>query len=114
MRAIVAQSLPGTQATIRFADGLPSMEPTPGNLRLLAAIDKTSRNMGIGPVGMDDPATRGAGDISDIAHYLDCLDGLGASGAGAHRAGETINLKQFPLLIMRAAILMSRLSHEQR
>jgi glutamate carboxypeptidase len=111
MRAIVAQNLPGARATIRFADGLPSMEPTPGNLRLLAALDKTSRDMGIGPVMMDDPATRGAGDISDIAHYIDCLDGLGASGAGAHRAGETINLKQFPLLVGRAAILMSRLSH---
>jgi glutamate carboxypeptidase len=111
MRAIVAGSLPGTHATIRFADGLPSMEPTPGNLRILASLDKTSRDMGIGPVTMDDPAVRGAGDISDIAHYIDCLDGLGASGAGAHRAGETINLKQFPLLIQRAAILMSRLSH---
>ena len=110
MRAIVANNLPGTHATIRFADGLPSMEPTPGNLRLLAAIDKTSRDMGLGPVAMDDPAVRGAGDISDIAHYIDCLDGLGASGAGAHRAGETINLKEFPFLIQRAAILMSRLS----
>jgi glutamate carboxypeptidase len=60
---------------------------------------------------MDDPAIRGAGDISDIAHYLDCLDGLGASGTGAHRAGETINLKQYPLLIQRAAILLARLSH---
>ena len=111
MRAIVANSLPGAHAEIRFADGLPSMEPTPGNLRLLAAIDKTSRDMGLGPVAMDDPAVRGAGDISDIAHYIDCLDGLGASGAGAHRAGETINLKEFPLLIQRAAILMARLSH---
>jgi glutamate carboxypeptidase len=110
MRAIVAGSLPGSQSTIRFADGLPSMEPTPGNLRLLAALDKTSQDMGIGPVMMDDPAVRGAGDISDIAHYVDCLDGLGASGAGAHRAGETINLKQFPLLIQRAAVYMYRLS----
>jgi glutamate carboxypeptidase len=110
MRAIVANSLPGTHATITFSDGLASMEPTPGNLRLLAAVDKTSKDMGIGPVAMDDPAIRGAGDISDIGHYLDCLDGLGASGAGAHRAGETINLKQYPLLIQRAAILIARLS----
>jgi glutamate carboxypeptidase len=111
MRAIVANNLPGTHASISFSDGLPSMEPTPGNLRLLAAVDKTSKDMGIGPVIMDDPAIRGAGDISDIGHYLDCLDGLGASGTGAHRAGETINLKQYPLLIQRAAILISRLSH---
>lgn len=110
MRAIVANNLPGTHATITFSDGLASMEPTPGNLRLLAAVDKTSKDMGIGPVAMDDPAIRGAGDISDIGHYLDCLDGLGASGTGAHRAGETINLKQYPLLIQRAAILIARLS----
>ena len=111
MRAIVANSLPGTHASISFSDGLPSMEPTTGNLRLLAAVDNTSKDMGIGPVTMDDPAIRGAGDISDIGHYLDCLDGLGASGTGAHRAGETINLKQYPLLIQRAAILISRLGH---
>jgi glutamate carboxypeptidase len=110
MRAIVANSLPGTHATITFSDGLASMEPSPGNLRLLAAVDKTSKDMGIGPVAMDDPAIRGAGDISDIGHYLDCLDGLGASGTGAHRAGETINLKQYPLLIQRAAILIARVS----
>ena len=110
MRAIVAASLPGTHASIRFSDGLPSMEPTPGNLRLVSEVDKVSKDMGTGPVGSDDPAVRGAGDISDIAHYLDCLDGLGASGGGAHRAGETINLKQYPLLIQRAAILMYRLS----
>jgi glutamate carboxypeptidase len=28
-----------------------------------------------------------------------------------HRAGETINLKQYPLLIQRAAILIARLGH---
>ena len=105
-----AASLPGTQASIRFTDGLPSMEPTAGNLRLVGEVDKVSKDMGVGAVGLDDPAVRGAGDISDIAHYLDCLDGLGASGGGAHRAGETINLKQYPLLIQRAAILMYRLS----
>jgi len=35
------------------------------------------------------------GDISAIAKYPDCLDELGASGTGAHRAGETINLKEY-------------------
>jgi glutamate carboxypeptidase len=110
MRAIVAASLPGTHATIRFADGLPSMEPTPGNLRLVAEVDKLSREMGWGPSTYDDPAVRGAGDISDIAKYVDCLDGLGAAGKGAHEAGETIDLRLFPLLIQRAAILMGRLA----
>ncbi len=109
MRAIVAASLPGTHATIRFSDGLPSMEPTPGNLRLVGEVDRLSKDMGWGPTGYDDPAVRGAGDISDVAHYMDCLDGLGASGRGAHQAGETINLKQYPLLIQRAAVLLYRL-----
>lgn len=110
MKAIVAASLPGARATISFTDGLPAMEPTPGNLRLVAQLDKVTRDMGIGETVAGDPGARGAGDISDIAQYLDCLDGLGASGKGAHRAGETINLKEYPLLIQRAALLMYRLT----
>jgi glutamate carboxypeptidase len=110
MKTIVAGSLPGTSATIGFTDGLPAMEPTPGNLRLVTQLDKTTRAMGIGETVAGDPGARGAGDISDIARYMDCLDGLGASGSGAHRAGETINLKEYPLLIQRAALFMYRLT----
>ncbi|HWK07989.1 MAG TPA: M20/M25/M40 family metallo-hydrolase [Puia sp.] len=110
MRDIVATSLPGTHATIRFSDGLPAMEPTPGNLRLVTQVDKITKDMGIGSTFAGDPGARGAGDISDIAQYMDCLDGLGASGNGAHKAGETINLKEYPLLIHRAALLLYRLS----
>jgi len=110
MRSIVAANLPGTQASIRFTDGLPAMEPTPGNLRLVAIVNKVSKDMGIGETVAGDPGARGAGDISDVAQYMDCLDGLGASGTGAHKAGETINLKEYPLLIQRAAILMHRLT----
>ncbi|HEX9512440.1 MAG TPA: M20/M25/M40 family metallo-hydrolase [Puia sp.] len=110
MRDIVAASLPGTHATIRFSDGLPAMEPTPGNLRLVTQVDKVTKDMGIGNTVAGDPGARGAGDISDIAQYMDCLDGLGASGNGAHKAGETINLKEYPLLIQRAALLLYRLS----
>jgi len=110
MKTIVAASLPGAQAAISFTDGLPAMEPTPGNLRLVAQLDKVTRDMSIGETVAGDPGARGAGDISDIALYLDCLDGLGASGNGAHRAGETINLKEYPILIQRAALLMYRLT----
>lgn len=111
MRAIVAASLPGTHSVIHFSDGLPAMEPTPGNLRLVKEVGKITKDMGIGSTFAGDPGSRGAGDISDIAQYVDCLDGLGASGNGAHKAGETINLKEYPLLIQRAAILLYRLSH---
>ena len=110
MKAIVAQSLPGTHSTISFSDYLPSMEPTVGNLQLLNKLDKVSRDMGIGPTVAGDPGLRGAGDISDIALYVDCLDGLGASGNGAHRPGETINLKEYPFLMQRAAIFLYRLT----
>jgi len=109
MRAIVAASLVGAQAAISFTDGLPSMEPTPGNLGLVAQLDKVTRDMGIGGTVAGDPGARGAGDISDVAQYMDCLDGLGASGSGAHKAGETINLKEYPTLIQRAAIFLYRL-----
>jgi glutamate carboxypeptidase len=110
MKQIVAASLPGAHATIRFSDGLPAMEPTPGNLRLVEEVSKVTVDMGLGPTTAGDPGARGAGDISDIAQYLDCIDGLGASGHGAHRAGETINLKEYPYLIQRAAILLYRFS----
>ena len=86
------------------------MAPTPGNLRLVEVVNKITKDMGIGETVAGDPGARGAGDISDIAQYMDCLDGLGASGSGAHKAGETINLKEYPLLIQRAAVLMYRLS----
>ncbi|HEV3324983.1 MAG TPA: M20/M25/M40 family metallo-hydrolase [Puia sp.] len=112
MKAIVAAGLPGTHSTIRFADGLPAMEPTAGNLRLVDVVSNVTTDMGLGPTTAGDPGARGAGDISDIARYLDCLDGLGASGTGAHKAGETINLREYPWLIKRAAILLSRLSHQ--
>src|SRR5260221_523002 len=111
MQAIVAASLPGTNATISFKDGLPAMEPTPGNLQLVQVTDKVTKDMGLGETTACDPGLRGAGDISDIAHYLDFLDGLGAPGEGAHKAGETIDLKGFPLMIQRAAVLMYRLTH---
>ncbi len=112
MKLIVANSLPGTGSVISFSDGLPSMEPTAGNLRLVELLNKATRDMGIGETVAGDPGARGAGDISDIAQYMDCLDGLGASGEGAHRAGETINLKEFPLLIERAAVLIYRLTNQ--
>ncbi len=110
MRVIVGASLPGAHATIRFSDGLPAMPPTPGNLHLVSIVSQVTTDLGLGPTVAGDPGARGAGDISDIAQYIDCLDGLGASGTGAHRAGETINLKEYPWLIKRAAILLARLA----
>ncbi len=110
MQAIVAESLPGTSSIIHFQDGGPAMEPTERNLQLLKELDQTSREMGIGETLAFDPGLRGAGDISDIAQYVACLDGLGSSGSGAHEPGETIRLKEYPVLIQRAAIFIYRLT----
>jgi len=114
MAAIVSnQNLNGTSAKISFFDGMPSMEPTKGNDALRLWVDKVSRDMGLGPANAGDPGSRGAGDISYLAKYIDCIDGLGASGKGAHAVGETINLKEFPLLIQRAALLIYRLTQSE-
>lgn len=110
MRKIVAQHLPGTDATIRFQDGIPSMPPTPGNTALVQLVHETSMELGYGPVTAGDPGARGAGDISYIAEYLDCIDGMGASGRGSHAPGEVINLAEYPKLIKRAALVIYRLT----
>jgi glutamate carboxypeptidase len=112
MREIVSQSLNGTNSRISFSDGLPAMEPSEGNYRLVSFLDRITNDMGIGPTIAGDPGSRGAGDISDIAKYVDALDGMGASGGGAHKPGEIINLKEFPLLIQRAALMIYRLTRE--
>ena len=110
MSAIVADNLAGTKATIKFTDGIPSMAPTEGNNKLLEVISGVTKDMGLGVTMAGDPGSRGAGDISYIAAYVDCIDGLGASGKGAHAPGETINLKELPFLIKRAALTIYRLS----
>jgi glutamate carboxypeptidase len=110
MQAIVDNSLAGTKATIEFQDGIPSMAPTEGNNKVLEVITGVTQAMGVGPTIAGDPGSRGAGDISYIAAYVDCIDGLGSSGRGAHAPGETINLKELPYLIKRAALTIYRLS----
>ena len=109
MTAITQRNLGGTSATIKFKDGIPAMEPTEGNDAIRAVISDVTVAMGLGPTVAGDPGSRGAGDISYVAKYLSGVDGLGASGKGAHAPGETINLKEFPLLIQRTALLIHRL-----
>lgn len=112
MREIVSRNLNGTSASISFEDGIPSMPPTEGNYALVDILSKVSTDMGFGEVKAGDPGSRGAGDISYVADYLDCIDGLGASGTGAHSPAETINMKEFPDLLKRSTIFVYRLLHE--
>jgi glutamate carboxypeptidase len=110
MRAIVAKSLPGASAKITFADGIPAMPPSEGNLQLLKQLDAVSQDLGFEKIDALDPGERGAGDISYVAHLIPGLDGLGATGGGAHARGEFADLDTLPRQIKRAALLIYRLT----
>lgn len=110
MRAIVARSLPGTSAKITFYDGIPSMPPSEGNFQLLKQLDAVSQDLGFEKIAALDPGERGAGDVSYVTHLIPGLDGLGATGGGAHARGEYADLDTLPRQIKRAAVLIYRLT----
>ncbi len=111
MAAIVADHLPHTSATLVVEQEYPSMAPTAGNLDVLAVLDGVSRDLGDGPIVAQDPAERGAGDISWVcSDRLACLDGLGAIGESDHAPGEYLELGSLPMLTRRTALLMYRLT----
>ncbi len=110
MREIVAQSLPGTSATISFAEAYPPMAVTPANLALQRAYDQVSQDLGMGPVVAGDPGSRGSGDVQFTAPHVAGLDGLGASGGGAHTPFEFLHADSIEKNAVRAAILIYRLT----
>ncbi|MET0373855.1 MAG: M20/M25/M40 family metallo-hydrolase [Rhizorhabdus sp.] len=115
MKAIVADHLPGTSATIEFPDGgYPAMAPTPGNKAILDRLNGVNRDMGLPEMPPLDPLKRGAGDVSFVAKDVDSFAGMGPYSTGDHAPGETVDLTSIPLQAKRAAILMSRLSGERR
>ncbi len=116
MQAIAAAHLPGTTATLEFADdGYPPMSPTEANRQLLAQLNVASGDLGMDALGIWDPARRGAADISFVAKDVDAaLAGLATSGEGAHAEGEFIYLSSIPKQAKRMAVLMGRLAKEPR
>jgi glutamate carboxypeptidase len=112
MREIVSNNLPRTSATISFTDSYPAMVPTEGNNRLLAELNEVSLDLGQGEVIGYDPGKRGAADTSFVAEYVDCLDGLGTMGSGAHTPEETVNLNTIEALTKRTAVLIYRLINQ--
>ncbi len=109
MKKIIEKNLPQTSATISFKDSYPAMQPTEGNLSLLKLLNEVSKDLGQGKVEAYDPGKRGAADTSFVAEYVDCLDGLGTMGRGAHTTNETIDLTTFEALTKRTALLIYRL-----
>ena len=112
MREIVSQNLPNTSAEVHFTDAYPAMGPKPENMELLRVLSQVSEDLGQGPVTAYDPGRRGAADVSFVAEYVACLDGLGSMGTGAHTPEETVNLKTFEALTQRTAVLIYRLLQE--
>lgn len=112
MRAIVRNSLPQTTAKVTFIDSYPAMGPTEGNLDLLDKFSQVSNDLGYPDVVAYDPLKRGAADVSFVAQYVDCMDGLGAMGNAAHTPEETVNLNTIEDLTKRAAILIYRLIND--
>jgi len=110
MRSIVAQNLPGTSAQIRFEDGYPPMAPTEGNLKVLELYSKASADAGLGPIAALPPGLRGAGDVQFVAPSVDSLDGLGATGKGAHAPGEDLDVRSIEQGAVRTAVLLYRLT----
>jgi len=111
MRAIVANHLPHTAASIHFLDKYPSMAPTDGNQKLADVLSTINEDLGRGPMSILHPLRRGAADISFVAPYSDSLAGLGALGSGGHTPNESLDLATMSLAIKRAAVLIYRLGN---
>lgn len=88
------------------------MGPTDGNNNLLKLLNQVSLDLGQGGVEAYDPGKRGAADVSFVAQYVDCLDGLGTMGNRAHTPEETVNLNTIEALTQRTAILIYRLINQ--
>jgi glutamate carboxypeptidase len=110
MKAIVAQHLAKTGATITFGEGYPAMAPTAQNRALLGILNQVNASLGFGTMPELDPMKRGAGDIAFVADIIPGLAGIGATGDNAHAPGETIDLSAQPINTKRDALLMYRLS----
>ena len=111
MRAIVAASLPRTQATITFDDGYPPLAPSAGNEELLVRYDRASRDLGLGPVEAVSPDKAGAADVSFVSRQVPMiLDAVGLKGHDDHSPSETADLRTLPVQIKRAAVTIARLA----
>lgn len=110
MTRIVSENLPVTSARLSIAEEYPAMAPTDRNRELLSLLSEVSLDLGHGPIAAQDPAERGAGDISFVCDGRPaCLDGLGAMGENAHAPREYVELDSLAMLTQRTAILLYRL-----
>lgn len=113
MRKVVEKHLPLTGAEIEFIDSYPAMAPSRSNEALLGYYSMVSVDLGYGPIVGNDPAERGAADISFAAPYAKAsMDGLGPIGDGGHTPEESLELSSLREATERAAVLIHRLTRE--
>ena len=112
MKAIVAQHLPKTEATITFDESYPVMAATPANRELFKQWTAASEALGLGPVIEAGPMTRGAGDIAFVAPYIPGLVGVGMIGEGMHAEGESAQLDSLGRQAKRNALFIARMSQQ--
>ena len=111
MKRIVGKHLPGTTATITFAEGYPPFAPTDGNYKLMNLFSEVSKDLGFGEVTSVNPADAGAADISFTSGHIEMgIDAMGMSGADDHTINETGDLRALPKQSKRAAVLIYRLN----
>lgn len=111
MEEIVKASLAQTSSTLTFDEGYPPLAPTEGNAKLLAMLDKASRDLGLNPVTAVGPDRAGAADVSFIAgHVPMIIDAMGLKGDGGHTVDETADLRVLAMQAKRAAVLLARLA----
>ncbi|HEY8393304.1 MAG TPA: M20 family metallopeptidase [Thermaerobacter sp.] len=97
--------LPGARVTIEGDFNRPPMEPTPANLALLERARAVGRLLGLELAGA---SVGGASDGNfTSALGVPTLDGLGATGDGAHAPDEHVLLDELPV---RAALLAGLLA----
>jgi glutamate carboxypeptidase len=111
MERIVAAASPRTWASIRFSDGYPPLAPSEGNRRLLAMLDRASRDLGLGALEPVDPSRAGAADVSFLdGHVPMVVDALGLKGSGGHTVQETGRLQTAAWQAKRVAVVLARLA----
>ena len=111
IQTIVKKHLPETSAEVRFTDGIPPMEPTENNQKLLNTYSQASMDLGYGRIDAFDPGSKGAGDISYVAAIVPAnLVGLGPVGEGQHSVNERMDIRSLEINTIRAAILIYRLT----
>jgi glutamate carboxypeptidase len=115
MERIVAAASPRTWASIRFSDSYPPLAPRDGNRRLLAMLDRASRDLGLGPLEPVDPSRAGAADVSFLDGLVPMVvDALGLKGLGGHTVQETARLQTLAWQAKRVAVTLARLEREAR